>query len=91
MADQAEGAESELVGKRQRVEGDLVDRVRAARRTPAAIAAVVHEHIAVGVLREPRLDRLERTGVAEPAVQDEDGVGARPHAMKSTRHIASDA
>ncbi|MNT08418.1 hypothetical protein D3C72_1431600 [compost metagenome] len=89
MAHHAEGGQAQRIGQRQRVAGDLVNRVRSCRATHAAIAAIVHEDIAESAAIEGRFHRRERVRVAKPAVQNDDGVGTMAHAMTGIVHVHS--
>ena len=60
------------------VGGDLVDREVARCVAHPAVASVVHEYIAEVLARQPRFDGFERVGVAEPAGQYKNRVGAVP-------------
>lgn len=78
MTYQAEVVKAKSVNKRQRIGGNLIDRVCAARFLHAPVAAIIHEHIVERVDIQPGFNLFERVRVTEPTVKNENGVGSLP-------------
>ena len=87
MSDDVETLPAERIRECKDIRSDLVDGVLARHGPGLAVSAVIDERVGVGIRVEPRQHRIEDLAVTEPAMTNNDALGAASVKGVSYDHV----